>query len=179
MQGVSGRDGIRTEVLWPLVQWSFPSPFCPHSVGATFCLLSGKHRTSPNMSSALWKWEQQPTHKSLPLPVRGHPRRVPAVASWQVICVLTKYEIPAFSKTSDKDLSGIWRNHWVLTSASVPCTSRAVSYVVLYSHSLVLSWVLVFLLLFFNWKIIALQCCVSFCYTTTWISYMYAYIPSL
>ena len=32
---------------------------------------------------------------------------------------------------------------------------------------------------FFNWSVIALQCCVSFCYITTCISHMYRYIPSL
>ena len=31
----------------------------------------------------------------------------------------------------------------------------------------------------FNWKIIALQYCVSFCHTSTWISHKYAYVPSL
>lgn len=82
IQEVSGHDGIRTQVPWPLVQCSFPSSFCPNPVVTIFCLLSRKHPTSPNMSSALWKWEQQPTHKSLPLPVQGHPYRVPAIWSW-------------------------------------------------------------------------------------------------
>ena len=32
---------------------------------------------------------------------------------------------------------------------------------------------------FFYWSIIVLQCCVSFCCTMTWISYMYTCFPSL
>ena len=45
---------------------------------------------------------------------------------------------------------------------------------------LFLAWYpLGFSYLLLNWSIIALQCCVSFCYTTMWISYMYTSIPSL
>ena len=36
-----------------------------------------------------------------------------------------------------------------------------------------------FLKFIFNWKTIALQCCVGFCYTTTWISHKCTYIPFL
>ena len=32
---------------------------------------------------------------------------------------------------------------------------------------------------FFCWRIIALQCCISFLHTTTWISHKYTYAPSL
>ena len=32
---------------------------------------------------------------------------------------------------------------------------------------------------FLNWRIIALQCCVSFCRTAVWISHRYTYVPSL
>ena len=28
-----------------------------------------------------------------------------------------------------------------------------------------------------NWRIIALQCCVGFCHTATWISHNYTYVP--
>ena len=31
----------------------------------------------------------------------------------------------------------------------------------------------------FNWRIIALQYCVGFCHTSTWISHRYIYVPSL
>ena len=33
--------------------------------------------------------------------------------------------------------------------------------------------------LFFNWGIIALQYCIHFCHTSTWISHRYTYVPSL
>ena len=34
-------------------------------------------------------------------------------------------------------------------------------------------------LIFFNWRIIALQYCVGSCHTPTWISHRYTYVPSL
>ena len=34
-------------------------------------------------------------------------------------------------------------------------------------------------ILFFNWRILALQCCVGFCHTAMPINYNYVYIPSL
>ena len=30
----------------------------------------------------------------------------------------------------------------------------------------------------FNWRVIALQCCVGVCHTSTWISHRYTYVPS-
>ena len=42
------------------------------------------------------------------------------------------------------------------------------------------TWVFFFFSLFiFSWRIVALQCCVGFCHTSTWISHRYTYIPSL
>lgn len=35
-----------------------------------------------------------------------------------------------------------------------------------------------FLKFIVNWKIIAVQCCTGFCYTITWISHKYMYVPS-
>ena len=36
-----------------------------------------------------------------------------------------------------------------------------------------------FLIIIFNWKIIALQYFVGFCHTSTWISHRHTYVPSL
>ena len=30
----------------------------------------------------------------------------------------------------------------------------------------------------FNWRTIALQCCVDFCHTSAWVSHRYTYVPS-
>ena len=45
-------------------------------------------------------------------------------------------------------------------------------YVVIKQHTL-------FEIFNFDWRTIALQCCVDFCHTTTWISHKYTYVPSL
>ena len=34
-------------------------------------------------------------------------------------------------------------------------------------------------LFIFNWRIIALQYCIGFCHTSTWVSHRYTYVPSL
>ena len=40
-------------------------------------------------------------------------------------------------------------------------------------------WAEVFLIFIFNWRIIALQFCVAFCHTSTWISHRYTHVASL
>ena len=40
-------------------------------------------------------------------------------------------------------------------------------------------WETSFVFIFFYWRIIALQNCVVFCQTSTWISHRYTYVPSL
>lgn len=91
----------------PLVQCFFLSLFCPNPAVATLCLLSGKHPTSPNMSSALWKWKQQPTHKSLLPPVSGTHIgcQQDDLDPHRLFVFITKYKIPG------KDLSGISMSH--------------------------------------------------------------------
>ena len=49
-----------------------------------------------------------------------------------------------------------------------------------YSHYYVITlFFKLFFKIYFNWRIIALQCCLGFCHTTTWISHKYTCLPSL
>ena len=67
-----------------------------------------------------------------------------------------------------------------------PDSSHSLSLFFLFSHFILLfenclnySSCLEFLfILFFNWRTIALQYCVGFCHTSTWISHRYMYVPS-
>ena len=42
-----------------------------------------------------------------------------------------------------------------------------------------ISFLFSFLKIMFNWRIIALQYCVGFCQTSTWINHRYTYVPTL
>ena len=41
------------------------------------------------------------------------------------------------------------------------------------------TYLVLFLKFVFSWRTIALQCCVGFCHTSTWLSYRYTFVPSL
>ena len=46
-------------------------------------------------------------------------------------------------------------------------------------HGLGQFFLLDLMLFFFNWRMIALQCCLGFCQTSAWISQRYVYVSSL
>ena len=64
----------------------------------------------------------------------------------------------------------LWLNKWLQT----------LSYnILLIPNKPIIYFPIIYFLFIFNWRIIALQNCASFCPTSTWISHRYTYVPSL
>ena len=96
--------------------------------------------------------------------------------------------IPCPTLTSEEGDTG--KGDWLRASQlpdPVDSEVQAVSHIYHYFRSSLLSLLLdslavffvCFNLFLFNWRVIALQCCVGFCHTSAWTSHMYTYFPSL
>ena len=105
--------------------------------------------------------------------------QIPApLATCKSLCISGVFCIPKKLSNVSPALRECWAGPLRLLQPSIRC----------YDYRPSLSWglpiasaswsLLISRFNFFIWKIIALQAYVSFCYTT-WISYMYTYIPSL
>ena len=71
----------------------------------------------------------------------------------------------------------IYHTEYFMVNYNCLCLWPRMNSLIQYQTSICLDVIGLFII--FNWRMIALQCCVGFCYRTTWTSYKYTYIPFL
>ena len=91
---------------------------------------------------------------------------IPPRVSPHIVCLFSQREWVA-AKSSVQNAALVF--HW---SDCLTQMERQLTYFLWFNLPKALQYVI-----FFNWRIIALQCYVGFCCTKTWISYKYTYFP--
>ena len=66
--------------------------------------------------------------------------------------------------------------YWSIVDSQCYISFRCIAERFGYTCTNIFVYILIFI---FNWKIIALQCCVGFCHTATWINHRYTHVSSL